>query len=77
MRSQWVSREVWHPSQKTSLDSDGSLLLSIPYSDDRELVGDIIQFGPEVEVLTPPLRSGQRYNTHCWPASAGMFERRL
>jgi predicted DNA-binding transcriptional regulator YafY len=53
-RSQWVVREVWHPHQKTQLEPDGSLLLSIPYSDDRELVGDIMRFGPEVEVLAPP-----------------------
>jgi predicted DNA-binding transcriptional regulator YafY len=52
-RSQWVEREIWHPHQKTQIDADGSLVLSLPYSDDRELVGDIMRFGPEVEVLAP------------------------
>jgi predicted DNA-binding transcriptional regulator YafY len=53
-RSQWVSREVWHPDQQSTMEADGSFVLSIPYSDDRELVGDILRFGPEVEVLSPP-----------------------
>ena len=53
-RSQWVSREVWHPEQQSTMEADGSFVLSIPYSDDRELVGDILRFGPEVEVLSPP-----------------------
>ena len=53
-RSQWVSREVWHPDQQSMTEADGSFVLSIPYSDDRELVGDILRFGPEVEVLAPP-----------------------
>ena len=53
-RSQWVSREVWHPEQQSSTEADGSFMLSIPYSDDRELVGDILGFGPDVEVLAPP-----------------------
>ncbi len=52
-RSQWVAREVWHPDQQSRTDADGSFVLSIPYSDDRELVGDILRFGPEVEVLAP------------------------
>lgn len=52
-RAQWVSREVWHPHQKTSVNPDGSFVLMIPYSDDRELIGDIMRFGPDVEVVAP------------------------
>jgi len=39
-RSRWVSRETWHPNQRA-------------YSDERELLGDILRFGSEVEVLEP------------------------
>lgn len=53
-RSQWVSREIWHPQQQSTTEADGSFILSVPYSDDRELVGDILWFGPDVEVLAPP-----------------------
>ena len=53
LRSQWVSREIWHPQQRSTTESDGSFVLSIPYSDDRELVGEILRFGPDVEVLGP------------------------
>jgi predicted DNA-binding transcriptional regulator YafY len=52
-RARWVSAEQWHPSQRASFASDGSYLLEIPYSDDRELIMDILKHGAEVEVLEP------------------------
>lgn len=52
-RARWVAYEQWHPRQKSKLLPDGSYLLEIPYSDDRELVMDILKHGPEVEVLAP------------------------
>jgi predicted DNA-binding transcriptional regulator YafY len=52
-RSRWVSREIWHPMQKTHTETDGSFVLQIPYSDDRELMGDILRFGADVEVIAP------------------------
>ena len=52
-RSRWVSRETWHPDQRSHSQADGSYVLEIPYSDERELVGDILRFGAEVEVLEP------------------------
>lgn len=56
-RARWVSREAWHPEQKSRFDEEGRYILNVPYSDDRELVMDILKFGPEVEVLGPaPLR---------------------
>jgi predicted DNA-binding transcriptional regulator YafY len=52
-RARWVAREYWHPKQKGELQTDGSYLLHIPYSDDRELLMDILKYGEEVEVLAP------------------------
>lgn len=62
-RSQWVSREVWHPNQKSSFEADGSFVLMIPYSDDRELIGDIMRFGPEVEVIAPQSLKSKVHST--------------
>ncbi len=53
-RARWVSRESWHPDQRSYSEADGSYVLEIPYSDERELLGDILRFGAEVEVLAPP-----------------------
>lgn len=53
LRARWVCTETWHEQQRTSFESDGSYILEIPYSDDRELVMDIMRFGPDVEVLGP------------------------
>lgn len=53
-RSRWVAHEQWHPKQKGILESNGSYTLELPYADDRELLMDILKFGAEVEVLSPP-----------------------
>jgi predicted DNA-binding transcriptional regulator YafY len=53
-RARWVARETWHPEQEGQVQLDGSYLLKVPYSDPRELVMDILKYGPDVEVLAPP-----------------------
>jgi predicted DNA-binding transcriptional regulator YafY len=50
-RARWVEGEIWHPEQLASYDQDGSYLLKLPYSDDRELLGDILRHGADVQVL--------------------------
>jgi predicted DNA-binding transcriptional regulator YafY len=52
-RAQWVESEQWHPQQMATREPDGSYLLKVPYSDDRELLGDILRFGSDVQVLEP------------------------
>ena len=52
-RAQWVEGEMWHPQQLATSEPDGSYLLKVPYSDDRELLGDILRFGADVQVLEP------------------------
>jgi len=70
-RARWVAGEVWHPLQESKTEADGSYVLSFPYSDDRELLGDIIRFGADVEVLVPPdLRSRIKRALH---AAAGRY----
>lgn len=54
LQARWVEAEVWHPEQKASVQVDGSLVLEVPYSDPRELLLDVLKFGPETEVLEPP-----------------------
>ena len=53
-QSRWVAAEEWHPSQRGRFESDGSYVLEVPYSDHRELLMDILRYGPDVEVLSPP-----------------------
>lgn len=53
-RARWVSREVWHPAQQSHFDERGRYILAVDYSDDRELIMDIMKYGPDVEVLEPP-----------------------
>lgn len=51
--ARWVSTQTWHSAQKTSFEQDGSWRLQIPYSNDRELVMDILKHGADAEVLEP------------------------
>lgn len=52
-RARWVSKELWHPKQRGEVMEDGSYLLEIPYSDERELTLDILRQGADVEVVDP------------------------
>jgi len=52
--ARWVSRETWHPQQRSSYDDDGYYRLDVPYSQDTELVMEILKYGDDVEVLEPP-----------------------
>jgi len=54
VRARWVQAEEWHPEQQGTINEDGSYTLEFPYSDERELLGDILRFGADVEVLGPP-----------------------
>jgi predicted DNA-binding transcriptional regulator YafY len=52
-RARWVATEEWHPKQRAHFEDSGAYVLEFPYSDDRELIGDILRHGAEVEVLAP------------------------
>jgi predicted DNA-binding transcriptional regulator YafY len=51
--AKWVADEVWHGQQKSTIQSDDSLILEVPYSSDKELLLDIQRHGAHVEVLEP------------------------
>ena len=51
-RARWVADESWHPDQIGRWEG-GSFELQVPYSDPRELVMDILKYGPDVEVIAP------------------------
>lgn len=53
LAGRWVSAQIWHPEQRARVEKDGSYVLEIPYSDDRELVMEILRYGADVEVLEP------------------------
>jgi len=52
-QARWVASERWHPEQVSQFDKDGSYLLEIPYSNDGELIMDILRYGADVEVEAP------------------------
>lgn len=50
--ARWVADETWHPDQIDQWQSD-HFVRQIPYSDPRELLREILKYGPDVEVLKP------------------------
>ena len=52
-RARWVADETWHPDQTGRFLPDGRYELTVPYADERELVGEIMRHGPDVEVVEP------------------------
>ena len=52
-QARWVASEQWHPEQVSQFDKDGSYLLEFPYSNDGELIMDILRYGADVAVEAP------------------------
>ncbi len=50
---QWVSKEQWHPQQKSEWLPNGHYQLTIPYNNPTELILDIMRYGAEAEVISP------------------------
>ena len=53
-RARWVAREHWHPQQTGQYLPDGRYQLRLPYSNDPELIMDILKYGQACTVLEPP-----------------------
>lgn len=53
-QSRWVIGEQWHSDQIARYLDDGRYELEVPYSEDGEIIKDILAYGPHVEVLSPP-----------------------
>ncbi|MDY6971449.1 MAG: WYL domain-containing protein [Thermodesulfobacteriota bacterium] len=50
----WISEQIWHPEQKRVVNPDGTLCLTFPAADLREIRGEVLKYGAQVEVLSPP-----------------------
>ena len=52
-------------SKRYASQADGSYVLEVPYSDEREQLGDLLRFGKDAEVLAPPdMRSRINWALH-------------
>lgn len=52
--ARWVSYCQWHSNQKIIKQEDDSIHLHIPYNNPTELVADILKWGEEAIILSPP-----------------------
>ncbi len=51
--ARWVADEHWHSKQEGRFLPDGSFELRLPYSNPRELLMDVLRYGPDAEVMEP------------------------
>ncbi|MBX3698476.1 MAG: YafY family protein [Dokdonella sp.] len=51
--SRWVADEHWHSQQEGHWLPDGRYELKVPYSNSRELLMDVLKYGPDAEVVGP------------------------
>ena len=51
--AQWVSKEQWHPEQRAKWLEDGTFELAVPYTEETEILMDILRHGDQVRVVAP------------------------
>jgi predicted DNA-binding transcriptional regulator YafY len=51
--ARWVADEHWHSQQQGQRLKDGRYELKVPYSNSRELLMDVLKYGPDAEVVAP------------------------
>jgi predicted DNA-binding transcriptional regulator YafY len=51
--ARWVADEHWHSQQQGARLPDGRYELKVPYSNSRELLMDVLRYGPDAEVVGP------------------------
>ncbi|MGH7748614.1 MAG: helix-turn-helix transcriptional regulator, partial [Candidatus Dormibacteria bacterium] len=51
--ARWVADEHWHSQQQGLWLPDGRYELKVPYSNSRELLMDVLKYGPDAEVVAP------------------------
>lgn len=49
----WAAEERWHSQQQGHLLPDGGYELRLPYSNSRELLMDVLRYGPDATVIEP------------------------
>jgi predicted DNA-binding transcriptional regulator YafY len=63
--ARWVADEHWHSQQKGTWLPDGRYELQLPYSNSKELLMDVLKYGPDAEVVAPlPLREEMKSLLH-------------
>jgi len=51
--ARWVADEHWHSQQQGQWLKDGRYELKLPYSNSRELLMDVLKYGPDAEIVAP------------------------
>lgn len=51
--ARWVADERWHAQQQGSFLPDGRYELRVPFGNARELLMDVLRYGPDAEVVAP------------------------
>lgn len=58
-RARWIRQQIWHPAQIIRPTPEGGVELTFPAADFREVKMIILQFGADVEVVSPESLRGE------------------
>jgi predicted DNA-binding transcriptional regulator YafY len=51
--ARWVADEHWHSQQQGEWLSDGRYEMRLPYSNSKELLMDVLKYGPDAQIVAP------------------------
>ena len=51
--ARYIAAEQWHANQVRIIEASGHVVLKVPFSNQQELIMDILRYGPDVQVLAP------------------------
>lgn len=51
--ARWVAEEHWHSKQEGHFLPNGEYELRVPYSNARELLMDVLRYGPDAQIVAP------------------------
>jgi predicted DNA-binding transcriptional regulator YafY len=76
--ARWVADEHWHSQQQGEWLNDGRYELKVPYSNSRELLMDVLKYGPDAEIVGVTARGNEDHvaaGGRRVPAVDGLFPR--
>ena len=78
--ARWVADEHWHSQQQGEWLKDGRYELHVPYSNSRELLMDVLKYGPDAEIVCADI-TARGNEDHVavgdWGVSVNHHERRV
>jgi len=51
--ARWAAEEIWHSKQTSRFLPDGRFELKVPFANGKELLMDVLRYGPDAQIISP------------------------